>query len=166
MIAASEMLHNEVKNPISVPSGAIAEGTAEERRIIFLTDMNPTSGEKSPDGLFGIAQKNAAMGIYATFIGIGLDFNTDLVQHITTNITGASYMGVASAAEFKKQIDEDFDYSICPLVFDVTLKVETLADTKVVIDQVIPSAIGRMKRWLDVVLKIPLRAALFLIPHA
>jgi Ca-activated chloride channel family protein len=69
-------------------------------------------------------------------IGVGLDFNTDLVNHITTNITGASYMSVASSAEFKKQIDEDFDYMVCPLVFDVTIKMDTLADNKVMIDQI------------------------------
>jgi hypothetical protein len=71
MTAASQMLHEELKNPIAIPKDAASDGTlGEERRIIFLTDMQPTTGEKSPTGLFGIAQANARMGIYATFIGI------------------------------------------------------------------------------------------------
>jgi hypothetical protein len=40
-----------------------------ENRIILLTDMNPTSGETSSNGLFGLAEATAKKGIYSTFIG-------------------------------------------------------------------------------------------------
>jgi len=95
-----------------------------ENRIILLTDMNPTSGETSSNGLFGLAEATAKKGIYSTFIGVGLDFNTDLVEHITTNIRGANYLSVKSSREFKKQMDEDFDYLVTSLVFNVKVHLE------------------------------------------
>lgn len=57
--------------------------------------------------------------------GIGLDFNTELVQHITTSIKGASYDAVMSAKSFQKKMNEDFDYYLSPLVFDVGFKIHT-----------------------------------------
>jgi len=98
--------------------GAVSKADTENR-IIFLTDMNPNAGETSSNGLFGMASRNDAKGIYATFVGVGLDFNTDLVEHITTNIRGANYLSVQSPKEFKKQMNEDFDYIVTSLVYNV-----------------------------------------------
>jgi len=45
------------------------------------------------------------------------------VNHITTNIRGANYFSVKSTKGFKKQLDDDFDYCVTPLVFDVNVHV-------------------------------------------
>jgi len=45
------------------------------------------------------------------------------VDHITTNIRGANYFSVKSTKSFKKQLDDDFDYCVTPLVFDVKIQV-------------------------------------------
>jgi len=63
---------------------------------------------------------NADLGIYTTFIGIGVDFNTELVENMT-KIRGANYYSIHSAEEFRKRMDEDFDYLVTPLVFDLQL---------------------------------------------
>jgi len=68
-----------------------------------------------------MALSSSQKRIYSTFIGVGLDFNTDLVEHITTNIRGANYLSVKNSKEFKKQMDEDFDYCVTSLVFNVTV---------------------------------------------
>lgn len=94
-----------------------------ESRIIFLTDAMPNVGETGEGGLLGIADRNAEHKIYTTFIGIGVDFNTALVERIT-KLRGANYYAVHSAKEFRKRLAEEFDYMVTPLVFDLTLKLE------------------------------------------
>jgi Ca-activated chloride channel family protein len=95
-----------------------------ENRIVFLTDAMPNTGEIGTGGLVGMTGGNAARSIFTTFIGIGVDFNTELVADIT-KIRGANYYAVHSAADFKKRLDEEFDFMVTPLVFDLALTLET-----------------------------------------
>ncbi|MGD9128992.1 MAG: VWA domain-containing protein [Candidatus Woesebacteria bacterium] len=97
-----------------------------ENRIIFLTDAMPNTGETSEDGLLGMSKSNAANKIYSTFIGIGVDFNTELIEYIT-KIKGANYYSVHSAADFQKRMDDEFEYMVTPLVFDLKLELESAA---------------------------------------
>jgi len=94
-----------------------------ENRIIFLTDAMPNLGETGESELLQMLKDNAEQGIYTTFIGIGVDFNTDLVENIT-KIKGANYYSVHSAPEFQKRMDEEFDFMVTPLVFDLRLDLD------------------------------------------
>jgi len=100
-----------------------ADSEQYENRVIFLTDAMPNMGETHEDGLLGMAKGNADDGIYTTFIGIGLDFNTELIEHIT-KIRGANYYSVKSASEFKERMDEGFEFMVTPLVFGLELSLE------------------------------------------
>ena len=100
-----------------------ADKSEYENRIIFLTDAMPNIGETGDLPLFRMLEDNADQGIYTTFIGIGVDFNTQLVESIT-KIKGANYYSVHSAGEFKKRMDDEFDFMVTPLVFDLRLKLE------------------------------------------
>jgi Ca-activated chloride channel family protein len=91
-----------------------------ENRIIFLTDAMPNLGETSEEGLLGMTENNANNKVYTTFIGIGVDFNTELVEYIT-KIRGANYYSVHSAKQFKERMDDEFEYMVTPLVFDLHL---------------------------------------------
>lgn len=94
-----------------------------ENRIIFLTDAMPNLGETGDLGLFRMLADNADQGIYTTFIGLGVDFNSELVESIT-KIKGANYYSVHSAPEFKERMDDEFDYMVTPLVFDLRLRLD------------------------------------------
>ena len=100
-----------------------ADKSEYENRIIFLTDAMPNLGETGDLGLFRMLEDNADQGIYTTFIGIGVDFNTQLVESIT-KIKGANYYSVHSADEFKTRMDDEFDFMVTPLVFDLRLKLD------------------------------------------
>jgi Ca-activated chloride channel homolog len=95
-----------------------------ENRIIFLTDAMPNMGITDERGLLGMTQSNSRNKVYTTFIGIGLDFHTGLIEHIT-KIKGANYYSVHSASEFKERMDEQFEYMVTPLVFDLELILDT-----------------------------------------
>ena len=98
--------------------------SAYENRIIFLTDAMPNRGELSKDKLFGLAKKASEAGIYTTFVGVGVDFNPDLVEYVSKT-RGANYFSVHSAQAFSKLLDEEFEYMVTPLVYDLVLKVES-----------------------------------------
>jgi len=90
-------------------------------RVIFLTDMNPNMGSTDEGALLKIVKSLATEKIYTTFIGIGIDFNTALVSTIT-KIRGSNYFAVKSARDFKKQMNEEFDYMVTVDVFDVSIE--------------------------------------------
>ncbi len=95
-----------------------------ENRIIFLTDAMPNLGVTGSDDLMNIAAGAAKNRIHTTFIGIGLAFNTDLINRIAT-ISGANYYSVLSAEEFKERLDDNFKYMVCPLVYNLSLRLES-----------------------------------------
>jgi len=94
-----------------------------ENRIIFLTDAQPNTGDTSESGLMGMTKKNAENRIYLTFIGMGVDFNTELTEALT-KIRGANYYSVHSSNDFKKRMDDEFEFMVTPLVFNLVLKLE------------------------------------------
>jgi Ca-activated chloride channel family protein len=100
------------------------EGWDYENRIIILTDAQPNTGDTSEQGFMGMTRNNAASRIYSTFIGIGVDFNTELIDSIT-KIKGANYYSVHSPVEFRKRMEEEFDYMVTPLVFDLRLTLDS-----------------------------------------
>lgn len=97
--------------------------TVSENRIIFVTDAMPNQGETTRGGLVGMIETNATARIYSTVIGVGVDFNTDLIESITKN-RGANYYSVHSPFQFLEQMDENFDFMVTPLVFDLRLGVQ------------------------------------------
>ena len=94
-----------------------------DNRIIFLTDAQPNLGDTSRGGLLGLAEDAADKEIYTSFVGIGVDFNTELIEHIS-KIEGANYYSVHNSNEFKSRMADEFDYMVTPLVFDLTLDVK------------------------------------------
>ena len=95
-----------------------------ENRIIVLTDAMPNAGEYGENSLMGLVKNNATSGIYTTFIGIGVDFNTKLIETIT-DVKGANYYSVHNNKEFTKRMGEEFEYMVTPLVFDLSLDVQS-----------------------------------------
>ena len=80
----------------------------------------PNYGETSDEGLMGYVKENAGKGIYATFIGVGVDFNTKLTE-VISDVKGANYYSVHNSSEFKTRMGEEFEYMVTPLVFDLEL---------------------------------------------
>lgn len=102
----------------------VKESSDYENRIIFLTDAMPNRGELGKNKLFGMAKKASEKGIYTTFIGIGVDFNNDLVEYVSKT-KGANYFSVHSSKSFSKLLDKEFDYMVTPLVYDLELKLNS-----------------------------------------
>ena len=95
-----------------------------ENRIIVITDAMPNTGRTDREGLIGMVENNADDGIYTTFIGVGVDFNTQLIQTIS-DVKGANYYSVHSSKEFEERMGEQFEYMVTPLVFDLELELDS-----------------------------------------
>lgn len=95
-----------------------------ENRIIFLTDAMPNTGEVSGEGFMRLVENNASSRIYTTVIGIGVDFNTELIERIT-KAKGANYYSVHSPRDFRERMADEFDYMVTPLVFDLELSFQS-----------------------------------------
>lgn len=105
-----------------------ADPTAVENRIVFMTDMMPNTGATGQNTIAGTVESAADRGIYTTFIGMGIDANPDLVKSLSS-VRGANHYFVHSAAEFKQRLDDEFEYMVTPLVYDLQLELE--ADTEI-----------------------------------
>lgn len=95
-----------------------------ENRIIVITDAMPNMGSTNKSELQKLVEKSAKDKIYTTFIGVGLDFNTEVIKTIT-NVRGANYYSVSSEEEFKTRMGEQFEYMVTPLIFDLNLNLES-----------------------------------------
>ena len=100
------------------------EDSEYENRIIVITDAMPNMGKTSKNELVEDIKDNANKGIYTTFIGVGVDFNTEVIETLS-DVKGANYYSVHSSEEFKKIMGEDFEYMVTPLVFDLELKFDS-----------------------------------------
>jgi len=95
-----------------------------ENRVIFLTDAMPNTGSIDENDLLWQFTENAENNIFTTFIGIGVDFNSDLVEAIS-KVKGANYYSVQSSSQFKTRLDEEFEFMVTPLIFDLKLNLQS-----------------------------------------
>jgi len=103
-----------------------SEGGGAERatRVIYVTDAMPNLGDTGGRSLESRLRDHASAGVETTFVGVGVDFNTDLTESIST-VRGANYYSVDSPQAFDERMAEGFEYMVTPLVYDLTLEVET-----------------------------------------
>lgn len=95
-----------------------------ETRSLLLTDAQINMGETDADELRSSLEENAGRGHHTTIIGVGVDFNADLISQIT-EIRGANYYSVYSEDEFERRMDDEFEYMVTPLVYDLSLELDT-----------------------------------------
>jgi Ca-activated chloride channel homolog len=93
-----------------------------ENRIIILTDAMPNTGEIGEWSMLNTLKRNAADHIYSTIIGVGVDFNTELIDYITKT-RGANYYSVHTPGEFAERMT-NFDHMVTPLVFNLKLSLD------------------------------------------
>jgi Ca-activated chloride channel family protein len=111
----------------SVYDSLSKEQKSNENRVIILTDAELSSEDEAL--VVNITKSSADKKIYTTFVGIGIDFNTRLISQLSS-IRGQNYLSVKSAKEFKKQMDEEFDYLVTPIVFNADVAIQSNSSWK------------------------------------
>ncbi|WP_256296009.1 vWA domain-containing protein [Haloarchaeobius salinus] len=102
---------------------ADADPAVYENRMVVLTDAMPNLGDTSEGGLRGRLADEAERDVHATFVGVGVDFNTEIIDAITS-VRGANHYSVHSASEFEERLTDGFQYMVTPLVFDLSLELD------------------------------------------
>jgi Ca-activated chloride channel family protein len=105
-----------------MPHADDVDPTKVENRIIFMTDMMPNVGRTDEADLIDLVQGAADEGIFTTFLGVGLDANASLTDPLSS-VRGANHYFINSAEEFQQRLDDEFEYMVTPLVFDLELTV-------------------------------------------
>ena len=101
-----------------------ADDAERETRVVYVTDAMPNEEGTSTEILGGQIEDHAERSIHSTFVGVGVDFNPELVDEITAT-RGANYYSVKSAEQFRERMSGvGFDYMVTPLVFDLSLELD------------------------------------------
>ncbi len=92
-----------------------------ETRSVMITDAQINWGETDADELGSTLRSRASDGHHASVVGVGVDFNAELIREIT-DVRGANYYSVYGADEFRRRMDDEFRYMVSPLVYDLRLE--------------------------------------------
>lgn len=91
-------------------------------RIIVFTDALPTSGVFDADEFVDVMRRRAADGIGATIFGVGADFGQQLAFDIS-QVRGGNYFVLSDYERIVSVFDEEFDFLVTPIAYDVELEV-------------------------------------------
>jgi Ca-activated chloride channel family protein len=94
-----------------------------ENRMILMTDAQTNMGETDADELRETLEARAAKDIHTTVVGIGVDFNADLIEQITA-VKGSNYYSVYSTDQFEQRMIDEFEYMVTPLVYELSLELD------------------------------------------
>lgn len=89
-------------------------------RVMVFTDAQTNTGDTDQTSFIQIATSNAAQNIGMTLFGVGTDLNQELVLAIS-EIRGGNYFFLQSAAKISTVFDQDFDFLVTPLAYDLHL---------------------------------------------
>ena len=116
---AIDMLQKQIFNDANEVSASLTLAQPKNHRIIFITDA-VISDQLEADTLFKLNYEASKFpqNIFTSFIGVGVDFDTDLISKLT-KVRGSNYFSAHSDAEFSKILETDFNYIVTPLAFNV-----------------------------------------------
>jgi len=98
------------------------EGPNRSSRVFFLTDMEAGSDDERK--FIATVKQNSEVSLWSTIIGIGMDLARDTVEE-TSKTPGCNYATVISNKDFREMIDNEFDYTVTPTGFNVSLGVNS-----------------------------------------
>ena len=89
-------------------------------RLLLLSDGQPTVGVTSASGLANTVAKIRASGVSVTSLGVGADFNEDLMQRLA-DVGGGSYGFISDAAAMASLFEKDLKQAGTMVARDVRL---------------------------------------------
>lgn len=93
-----------------------------QNRVILLSDGMPTVGTTDSTSIMDMADDYVREGVGLTTIGVGLDFNVDLMRGLAEADAGNFYF-VEDADAVQEVFVGELDYFVTPLALDIELQV-------------------------------------------
>lgn len=98
--------------------------SGRQNRVILLSDGLPTIGILNDTQIVDMSSAYNSDGIGLTTVGIGTDFNVDLMQTLAEQADG-NYYFLESAAAVDEVFTEELAYFTVPVGFDVSIRIST-----------------------------------------
>lgn len=97
-------------------------GAGRSDRIIVFTDALPTAGASESADFLPAMRQRAAEGIGTTLFGVGVNFGNELAYDIS-QVRGGNYFFLGDYERIVTVFDEDFDFLVTPIAYDVSLQI-------------------------------------------
>jgi Ca-activated chloride channel homolog len=91
-----------------------------QNRVILLSDGNATSGDTNTADIIAMSDSFIIRGVGLTTIGVGLDFDVDLMRGLAEHGAGNFYF-LEDAGAATEVFTEELDYFVQPLALDIKL---------------------------------------------
>jgi Ca-activated chloride channel family protein len=101
--------------------------SGRQNRVIMLSDGNPTVGVTDPEQIATMSQGYNSEGVGLTTIGLGTDFNYDLMRELALLADGNFYF-LENAGAVSEVFDEELSFFTVPIAFDLSLSVRAGED--------------------------------------
>ena len=98
--------------------------SGRQNRVILLSDGNPTAGITTTHAILDLSRTYNSDGIGLTTIGLGSDFNIELMRDLALQADGNFYF-VEDAAAVDEVFTEELDYFVVPIAFDLQVRLTT-----------------------------------------
>jgi Ca-activated chloride channel homolog len=93
----------------------------KQNRVIFLSDGLATAGNTSPEAIIGMSTNYISRGIGLTTIGVGQDFDVNVMRGLAENGAGNFYF-IEDASAATEVFTEELDFFMQPLAMDVQIE--------------------------------------------
>lgn len=118
----STNFHDGLQTALQMSANAATDG--RESRVIMLSDGNPTTGIIHTDQILEMADAYIADGIGVTTIGMGLDFNIELMKGLAEKGAGTFYF-LEDPSAITEVFTQELDYFVTPIAYDVNVEVRS-----------------------------------------
>jgi len=101
-----------------------AYDSGRQNRVILLSDGEPTAGITSPTEIVAMSRAYNSDGVGLTTIGLGTDFNFDLMRTLAEQADG-NYYFLEDAGAVDDVFTEELSYFTVPVAFDLSVDMHT-----------------------------------------
>jgi Ca-activated chloride channel homolog len=123
--AGSTNLYGGLERGFEIANGAF--DLERQNRILLMSDGLPTTGITDDASIIAMAERSVSDGVGLTTIGVGLDFNVELMRGLAERGAGSFYF-LESPQAIAEVFSEELDYALEPLALEVA--VELAADPR------------------------------------
>jgi Ca-activated chloride channel family protein len=92
--------------------------SGRQNRVILLSDGMPTVGDTSTASILAMSKGYNSDGIGLTTVGLGLDFNVELMRNLAMQADGNFYF-LEDAGAVDEVFDEELSFFTVPVAFDL-----------------------------------------------
>lgn len=101
--------------------------SGRQNRVLLLSDGEPTTGNTNPDDIIAMSGAYNSDGVGLTTVGLGTDFNYDLMSRLARQADGNFYF-VEDSSAVDEVFTQELSYFTVPVAFDLQMTLRSGSD--------------------------------------